>query len=139
MCYVKIQAKNDLTILKYVDQPSPFSGETEKPLVTTTVKDYDTQQLISAVKGTGTGLLMMGVMHLGFHFTQPLLVQSVMPIKSTFDSKVVQVHLLNKPATGDLKRPWKATGMFGAAGPQPETDKASIKKAERETLGAKED
>jgi hypothetical protein len=45
-----INKKNDLTTLKYVEQPSPLSGQTESKLVTTTVKEYDIQQVNSAMK-----------------------------------------------------------------------------------------
>jgi hypothetical protein len=102
-------------VLKYVDSPQPFSGE-QPPLVTTTVQDYDTTQLKSGIKSAAMGIGMMGVMHLYFGYTQPLLVQSIMPIKSVIESKVAQVHLLGKAPVGDLKRPWKTGGLFAGAG-----------------------
>jgi len=101
--------------LKYVDSPQPFSQE-QPPLITTTVQDYDTTQLKSGVKSAVMGIAMMGVMHLYFGYTQPLLVQSIMPIKNVIESKVAQVHLRGKPAVGDLKRPWKTGGLFAGAG-----------------------
>jgi Phosphate transport (Pho88) len=62
------------------------------------------------------GIAMMGVMHLYLGYTQPLLVQSIMPIKSTLESKVIKIHVLGSEAVGDLKRPWKTGGLFGGAG-----------------------
>ena len=59
------------------------------------------------------GIAMMAVMHLYFHFTQPLFIQSLMGFKGLYDAKLVSIHLLGKPATGDLKRPFKAASMFG--------------------------
>lgn len=45
-----IDKKNDLTTLKYVEQPSALQGQTEAKLVTTTVKEYDHQQVNTALK-----------------------------------------------------------------------------------------
>jgi len=104
-----------LTVLKYVDAAQPFSQE-QPPLITTTVQDYDTMQLKSGVKSAFMGIGMMGVMHLYFGYTQPLLVQSIMPIKNLLESKVAKIHLLGNEATGELKRPWKTGGLFAGAG-----------------------
>ena len=103
-----------MTVLKYVDAAQPFSQE-QPPLITTTVQDYDTTQLKSGVKSAFMGIGMMGVMHLYFGYTQPLLVQSIMPIKNLLESKVAKIHLLGHDATGELKRPWKTGGLFAGA------------------------
>jgi len=104
----------DQTVLKYVDSPQPFSQE-QPPLVTTTVQEYDTTQIKSGIKSAFMGVGMMGVMHLYFGYTQPLLVQSVMPIKNILESKVAKIHLLGKEPVGELKRPWKTGGLFAGA------------------------
>ena len=84
--------------------------------------------------------MMMAVMHLYMKFSQPLLVQSIMPLKTLLESKVARIHLFGAQPAGDLKRPWKATGLFAAAQGDVKTDKASIKKAEKETkVGVKEE
>jgi hypothetical protein len=124
-------------VLKYVDAAAPFSQDAP-PLITTTVQEYDTSQLKSAVKSAFMGIGMMGVMHLYMGYTQPLLVQSIMPLKTAIESKVAQVHLLGKETVGDLKRPWKTGGMFaGAGGDGPKTDKKAIKEAEKRAGEAK--
>ena len=101
-------------MLKYVDSPQPFSQE-QPPLITTTVQEYDTSQLKSAVKAAFMGIGMMGVMHLYFGYTQPLLVQSIMPIKNALEGNVTKVHLLGYEPVGNLKRPWKTGGLFAGA------------------------
>lgn len=61
-----------------------------------------------------------------------------MPIKSAFESKLVQVHVFGKAASGDLKRPWKAAGFM--AGPTVSDDKKSIEEKEKSGRGgAKEE
>jgi hypothetical protein len=102
-------------VLKYVDSAQPFSQD-QPPLITTTVQEYDTSQLKSGIKAAFMGIGMMGVMHLYLGYSQPLLVQSIMPIKNVLESKVAKVHLLGKDTVGDLKRPWKTAGLFGSAG-----------------------
>jgi len=65
----------DHTTFKYLEPAPPMSGEEPKP-VTTTVSEYDNSQLKAAFKGVLMGVGMMGVMHLYFHYTNPLLIQS---------------------------------------------------------------
>jgi hypothetical protein len=84
---------------------------------------------------------MMGVMHLYFKYTNPLLIQSIIPLKGAFEGNLVKVHLFGQPATGDLARPWKAAGgMMGAmGGGEIKTDKKSIEAAERAGRGGVKD
>lgn len=137
---LKINKKNDLTTLKYVEQANPMSGTSENKMVTTTVKEYDLQQVNTAIKGMFTGIAMMAFMHLYMKYTQPLLMQSIMPIKSAIEQNIVQIHIFGKPASGDLKRPFKAASMFGAPAGGAQTDKKSISTAETAgTGGVKEE
>lgn len=130
--YRKIQARNDLTTLKYVEPASPLSGKTEPELVTTTVKEYDMLELQKAFKSVAMGVGMMGVMHVYFKFSQPLLVQSILPFKNALETKLAAIHVFGKPAIGEYKRPFKAApGMFGGAAAEPATDKKSIEAAEK--------
>ena len=36
-----------------------------------------------------------------------------MALKNLYDSKPIKIHILGEPAEGELKRPFKAVGMFG--------------------------
>lgn len=131
-----IVAKNDLTTLKYVTPASPMGGQGET-LEVTTVKDYDLKEIDSAIKSVYTSLAMMGFMHFYLHYTNPLFMQSISPIKSALEANEVKIHLFGKPATGDLKRPFKAASMFGGfgGGSEAKTDKKSIEEAERAGTG----
>lgn len=133
--YAKMQVnkKNDLTTLKYVEPPSAFGGS-ESKMVTTTIKEYDSQQVNSCFKGMIQGIAMMAFMHLYMGYGQPLLLQSILPVKSAFEQNIVQIHVFGKPATGDRKRPFKAASMFG--GPADvKTDKKAIDEAETSGKG----
>lgn len=60
---------------------------------------------------------MMCGLHLYMGYTQPLFVQGIMGIKNLYDAKPVALYILGKKAEGDLKRPFKAAGMFGGQSP----------------------
>ena len=80
-----------------------------------------------------------------------------MALKNLYDSKPIKIHVLGEPAEGELKRPFKTTGLFGKPSLQkkgqrkketepitgavgnPETDKAAIDEAEKRIGAKKED
>lgn len=130
----------DTTLLKYIEPAPAGSGEPEK-LVTTTNREYDQQQLQAAYKQQLMGVGMMAFMHLYLKYTNPLLIQSILPVKGVFEGNIAKVHLFGKQtATGDLKRPWKAAaGFMGMGGGEIKTDKASIEAAERAGRGGVKD
>ena len=127
-------------MLKYVE-PAPLGSGEDPKLVTTTIQEYDTSQLKSLFKAQLMGVGMMGVMHLYFKYTNPLLIQSIIPLKGAFEGNLIKVHLFGQPATGDLKRPWKAAGgMMGMGAGEVKSDRASIEAAEKSGRGgAKEE
>jgi hypothetical protein len=56
----------------------------------------------------------MLLLHGYLKYTQPLFIQTFMGLKNLYDAKTVTIHLLGRPAEGDLKRPFKGPpGMFG--------------------------
>ncbi|KAL8792064.1 MAG: hypothetical protein Q9195_005319 [Heterodermia aff. obscurata] len=133
---MKINAKKDLTTLKYVE-PAPMGSSEEPKLITTTIHSYDLQQLRGMLKSQLMGVGMMCVMHLYFKYTNPLLIQSIIPLKGAFEGNLAKIHLFGQPAIGDLKRPWKAAGGFMGMGGanDPKADKKSIEQAERAGSG----
>ncbi|KAF2841402.1 inorganic phosphate transport PHO88 [Patellaria atrata CBS 101060] len=140
-CYQQINNKRDMTVIKYVE-PSPMGSTEEPKSVTTTIHSYDLGQVRALVKSQAMGIAMMCLMHLYFKYTNPLLIQSIIPLKGAFEGNLVKIHVLGQPATGDLKRPWKAAGGFmgGLQGGEIKTDKKSIEAAERAGRGgAKEE
>lgn len=135
-CPVAYTSCADLTTLKYVE-PAPMGSAEEPKLITTTVHSYDLQQLRGLWRSQLMGVGMMCVMHLYFKYTNPLLIQSIIPLKGAFEGNLVKIHIFGQPAIGDLKRPWKAAGGFMgmAGGGEPKADKKSIELAERAGSG----
>jgi hypothetical protein len=139
--YTIIEKKKDRTVLKYVE-PAPMGSAEEPKPVSTTIYAYDNQQLRALFKSQLMGVGMMLFMHGYMKYTNPLVIQSIIPLKSALEGNLVKIHLRGQPATGELKRPWKAAGGFMGAMSQGEikTDKKSIEEAEKSHRGgAKEE
>ncbi len=81
--------------------------------MTTTVRDYDLNETSKATRGVFTGIAMMAFLHLYMKYTQPLLLQSLLPVKAALESKPALIYIWGKKPEGDLKRPWKAASPFG--------------------------
>jgi SRP-independent targeting protein 3 len=131
----------DMTTLKYVE-PAPMGSSEEPKLVTTTVHAYDLGQIKTMLRSQLMGVGMMGVMHFYFKYTNPLLIQSIIPLKGAFESNMTKIHLFGQPASGELKRPFKAAQGFmsGLSGGAAASDKAAIEAAEKAGRGgAKEE
>lgn len=131
----------DMTTLKYVE-PAPMGSSEEGKLVTTTIHAYDLSQLKTAFRGQLMAIAMMGFMHLYMKYTNPLLIQSIIPVKSMLESNLVKIHIYGQPASGDLKRPFKAPGNFMSAmqGGPAASDKKAVEAAEKSGRGgAKEE
>lgn len=138
---MQINKKKDMTTLKYVE-PAPFGSTEEPKLVTTTVHAYDLAQVRTLFRGQLTGVAMMAVMHFYMKYTNPLLIQSIIPLKGVFESNLVKIHLFGEPAVGDLKRPFKvAPGIMSALQGQGAvaSDKKSVEAAERAGRGGAKD
>ncbi|RNJ58634.1 hypothetical protein D7B24_004506 [Verticillium nonalfalfae] len=132
----KINAKKDMTTLKYVE-PAPVGSSEEPKLVTTTVHAYDSAQLKQAFRSQAMGVAMMGFMHLYMKYTNPLLVQSIIPLKGAFESNLAKIYIWGQPPVGDLKRPFKAAAGFMSSlqGGGPASDKKAVEAAERSGRG----
>ncbi|GJN74023.1 inorganic phosphate transporter [Purpureocillium lilacinum] len=131
-----INKKKDMTTLKYVE-PAPMGSTEEGKLVTTTVHAYDIQQLRTAFRGQAMGVAMMGFMHLYMKYTNPLLIQSIIPLKSALEGNLAKIYLYGQPAVGDLKRPFKQAAGFMSAmqNGTAQSDKKAVEAAERAGRG----
>lgn len=78
----------------------------------TTHCEYDVGQVMQQIKQAVFSVVILAVLHFKWQIVQPLALQCIFPLKQIWDSKVVQVHIFGKPATGDYQRPFKAENMF---------------------------
>src|ERR1700761_1805431 len=91
----------DMTVIKYVEPP-PMGSAEEPKSVTTTITEYDLQQLRSLVRAQLMGIAMMCFMHFYFKYTNPLVIQSVIPLKSAFEGNLIKIHVLGYAASGEM-------------------------------------
>lgn len=82
-----IKKKNDKTVIKYAEPAKPMSSEAPVE-VQTTVREYDLAEVTKAVRGLAIGIAIMAFMHFYMKYTQPLFIQSILPVKGLYDSKV---------------------------------------------------
>ncbi|KAI8140172.1 inorganic phosphate transporter Pho88 [Fennellomyces sp. T-0311] len=113
-----IQKRNDTRPLRYVPQAQPSFSNPNPPAdgeaVNTTNVEYDVSQVKQFIQSTLSSILMISAMHWYFKFTQPLVLQSVLPVKNLLTHKVALIHLWGDAPEGDLKRPFKTESPFGA-------------------------
>ncbi|KAI7856521.1 inorganic phosphate transporter Pho88 [Circinella umbellata] len=112
-----IKKRNDSRPLRYVPQAAPSltnPSPAESEAVTTTNVEYDVAEVKKFIQSTLSSILMISVMHWYFKFTQPLVLQSVLPIKNLLTHKVALIHLWGDAPEGDLKRPFKTESPFAA-------------------------
>ncbi|KAJ2452609.1 phosphate transporter (Pho88) [Coemansia sp. RSA 2336] len=106
----QIQARNDTTALEY-DDPTPGS---QQGRVVTTVAKYDLAEIAKLQKSTLFTAAIVVFMHFKFGYIQPLILQSLLPLLNLYKSPLFQIHVLGKPATDSLKRPWVPENPFAA-------------------------
>ncbi|KAJ2958878.1 hypothetical protein NQZ79_g5608 [Umbelopsis isabellina] len=131
-----IAKKNDRTPLSYAAAPKPSFGAqaaATEETVTTTVSEYDQAEIQKFITTTATSLAVISVLHFQFGINQPLLVQSIMPIKNFLIAKPVIIHVWGDAPEGDLARPWKAdsnplAALMGGSGSSASTTEEHEKK-----------
>ncbi|KAI8987961.1 inorganic phosphate transporter Pho88 [Mycotypha africana] len=120
-----VKKKNDNTTLVYTPPAAPGAAAGAVPeTVTTTVKDYDVSQVKQFIQSTLTSVVIISVMHWQFKFTQPLLMQSIVPFKNLLTHKIALIHLWGDAPEGGLARPFQVenplagfANMFGGGAP----------------------
>lgn len=134
----KIIAKNDQTKIVIHTPKNVMKNEPEKTEEKTVV-EYDVAEIDAAIKSLFSSVGMMALMHFGFKFTNPILMQCLTPIKGALEHNETKIYLFGSKAEGALKRPFKTQGMFDAflnKGSETETtateDKPKIEELEDE-------
>ena len=91
--------------------PRPFSDE-EAKTERLTVEDYDNRELFKMLQSTVFGAFLLILIHIWLGALQPLIFQSILPLKTLFTSNLFQIYILGKKAEGKLERPWKEPSPF---------------------------
>ena len=101
-----VRKKNETKVIRVTEPTKPFSTETPQ-MKEMTIRAYDESKLTEAMNQLIFSFLFMMFLHWKFEFVHPLLLQSIIPLKTAFFAPMVQLHIMGKPATGDLERPFK--------------------------------
>jgi hypothetical protein len=105
---IKANLKGSIT----VNVPAkPFSGEEDRT-ETISIKENDSRELNMLLQQTLFSLVMLVVFHLWLKALQPLIFQSILPIKNLITNQLFQIYVLNRKAEGSLERPWKEPNPF---------------------------
>ncbi|CCK71484.1 PHO88 family protein KNAG_0H00680 [Huiozyma naganishii CBS 8797] len=137
----RINRANDLSLLKYAEPPqnallaaTSLAEDTSRPrLKVTTVHDYDMESIQAALKSLYQSLAFMLFLHLYLKYNNPLFMQAIGPVKGALENNVVKIHLFGKPATGNLRRPFRAESLlskFSGGSDEVKTDKKTIEALE---------
>eukprot|EP00026_Physarum_polycephalum_P017157 Phypoly_transcript_18283.p1 GENE.Phypoly_transcript_18283~~Phypoly_transcript_18283.p1 ORF type:complete len:218 (-),score=37.35 Phypoly_transcript_18283:73-726(-) len=116
----KIEASQDKGTIE-VDTAAPSfsnpnpSGEKKKM----TIKEYDLSEWSAQLKQTLIPLALIVGLHLYIGFVQPLIIQSIIPLKALYSTPLFQVYILGKKTEGTLVRPWKKPNPLEGLIPTP--------------------
>ncbi|RKP19995.1 hypothetical protein ROZALSC1DRAFT_28470, partial [Rozella allomycis CSF55] len=131
LIYFKVKKNVDKAVVMYTPPPEPF-GETKKETVKMSIQEYDTMELKQNLRQASISVAILAFLHVKFGYTQPLIIQSVLPIFNLIKSPLFKIYFLGKSASGELRRPWKV-----ASNPMFENMKKSLeqetKKSEKST------
>ncbi|PVU88251.1 hypothetical protein BB561_005957 [Smittium simulii] len=91
----------------------PVNGQEEPEKFETTVSVYDIAQIEKLVKSAAFSTALIIGLHAYFKITQPLIIQSVLPLFSLFKSPLFGIYILRMKAEGSFQRPWVTKSAFG--------------------------
>ena len=107
-CILKNNEKGSVTV---VHPPKPFSDEEPKS-ESISIQEYDKRELYKVLQQTVIGAAILIAVHMWLKTLQPLIFQSIIPLKSLFTSNLFQIYILKRKAEGKLERPWKEASPF---------------------------
>lgn len=103
------------------------------------IRDYDLEAIQKSLNGVYTQVVIMGFLHFYFKFTQPLVLQSILPWKNLLTMPVVQIRIFGCKAEGKLARPWKTPNPFGDLMEQMDENAANKKDDDKATIEGSKD
>lgn len=102
-----IASQNDATIVKYMKKVKvEGKRKPRKKEIEQTVAEYDAEKLATWSRTTLFMEAFVLFLHVVFDMYTPLLISLFTTPVTVLDSPLVQIHLLGRPATGDLARPF---------------------------------
>jgi len=104
--YRRVNSISDQSKIQVTEPPKPFTND--PPVIKEmTVQQYDQSKVMEYVKESSIALIILSLLHWKYDFVQPLLIQSILRLKSAFSLPIIQIHVFRKKANGPLQRPFK--------------------------------
>lgn len=84
-----------------------------------TISEYDSAELRKLIQQTVFSVLLLSFLHYKYEYIQPLILQSILPLKNLYSTPLFKIFILGRNAETEkeLKRPWVAGGSGAAANP----------------------
>ncbi|KAJ1549040.1 hypothetical protein HK405_010833 [Cladochytrium tenue] len=101
--------------------------------INTTVKEYDLSKNNEQLQQYFITLGLMIFMHFQWGYLRPLIIQSLLGLRTLYSVPLFQVYILDKKAADDLKRPWK-TRLFDLAKPTEQKTAKEMKAQEKKAI-----
>ena len=113
LAYIRscIQQNKEKGTVTVTSPPKPFSDEEPKS-ENISIREYDNRELNKMLQQTIMGAVILIAVHAWLKTLQPLIFQSVLPLKNLFTSNLFQIYILRRKPEGKLQRPWKESSPF---------------------------
>ncbi|ORX45398.1 hypothetical protein BCR36DRAFT_585703 [Piromyces finnis] len=117
LVHADIKNKNENQKFQYTKVSSTMGaiGEDEVRVISTSIKDYDYKQNAVLLRSSLIMLCILSFLHYAFGWTRILLLQLYLPIKILLIHPMVEVHVLQREAKGNLARPWNMYSKIPAS------------------------
>jgi len=129
LIYFRIKQKNEKELIHIKNggimekaQAAVDKDADENEIITQTVMEYDLSKCKQMFSNVAITVALSGFLYYKFQIIKPLAIQSIFAIKNLLEQPLVSIHILGKPATGSLARPFKS-GNFLAPQEEAVTDK----------------
>ncbi|CAE7360250.1 PHO88 [Symbiodinium microadriaticum] len=103
-------------------------GVEVKPAAEQSVREYDMSKWFEQMQQQVVGCIVLACVHVHWGYVTPLALQCATAPLQLLEAPLVKIHLLHKPATGSLKRPFPAPSLLPFLPPTPEPPKEKPKK-----------
>ncbi|ORX87114.1 hypothetical protein BCR32DRAFT_324596 [Anaeromyces robustus] len=119
LIYLKINKVNDKNLIHIrntgmvANAQNAAEGGENNEVITQTIREYDLGKCKQMVFNVAMTVGFSTLLYYKFNMIRPLAIQSALAIKNLYEQPLVRIHLLGKPATGELARPFNVNGLFG--------------------------
>eukprot|EP01065_Artemidia_motanka_P038528 TRINITY_DN47379_c0_g1_i1.p1 TRINITY_DN47379_c0_g1~~TRINITY_DN47379_c0_g1_i1.p1 ORF type:complete len:191 (+),score=59.58 TRINITY_DN47379_c0_g1_i1:88-660(+) len=128
VCIGRAPATHDTETVDVPEQKQ--FGQVIQPASVMTIREYDMSKIRQQMKDTGVMVCVLGLMHLKWELTTPLLLQSIMMPLQMFQSPLFGLYIRGLESVDSLARPFPVKSLFEMPKP-PEAEEPARPKKEK--------